>query len=58
MLKPIVQIYSRRNKEQPQSREGPLCGCRLNRSMQHPDSHYKEEDVEYEVPNKDLLQRN
>ena len=30
-------------------------GCDLNRSMQHLDSHYREEDVENEVSDEDLL---
>ncbi len=33
-------------------------GCDFNRSMQHLISHYREEDVEYEVPDEDLLHRN
>jgi len=32
-------------------------GCDFNRSMQHLDSHYREEDVENEVSDEDLLHR-
>jgi hypothetical protein len=31
--------------------------CDINRSMQHLDSHYREEDVENEVSDEDLLHR-
>ncbi len=31
--------------------------CDFNRSMQHLISNYREEDVEYEVPNEDLFHR-
>ncbi len=35
----------------------PLSGGDLNRSVQHLDSEYREEDVADEVQNEDLLQR-
>ncbi len=37
--------------------ERPLYSGDLNRSMQHLDSEYREEDVADEVQNEDLLQR-
>ena len=33
-------------------------GCDFNRSMQHLHSHYREEDVENEVSEENLLHRN
>jgi hypothetical protein len=39
-----------------QRRTAPL-GCDLNRSMQHLNSNYREEDVANEVSNEDLLHR-
>jgi hypothetical protein len=38
--------------------KGSANDCDLNRSMQHLNSHYREEDVEYEVPLENLLHRN
>ena len=37
--------------------KGSAFDCDLNRSMQHLDSHYREEDVENEVSDEDLLHR-
>ena len=36
----------------------PAWGCDLNRSMQHLISNYREEDVEDEVSDENLLHRN
>jgi len=49
----------------PDLRVGPgsvrgtsALGCRFNWSMQHLNSHYREEDIENEVLDEDLLRRN
>jgi len=44
-------------ESQTKAGERPFIGGDLNRSKQHPDSEYREEDVADEVQIEDLLQR-
>jgi hypothetical protein len=51
------EIVAQWARENTPSAQVTAFGCDLNRSMQHLNSNYREEDVANEVSNEDLLHR-
>ena len=54
-LWPEVRISSSISNQGLSNWERQVSGCDFNRSTQHLDSHYREEDVENDVSDADLL---